>query len=64
MQKVNYIHQNPVRAGLVENAEDYLFSSVRLWKGNPLDDEPFITDHSQISGGRRRSREEVGWTSR
>ena len=48
MQKVNYIHQNPVRAGLVENAEDYRFSSARLWKGNPLDDEPFITDHSQI----------------
>ena len=48
MQKVNYIHQNPVRAGLVENAEDYRFSSARLWRGNPLDDEPFITDHKQI----------------
>lgn len=48
MQKVNYIHQNPVRAGLVENAEDYRFSSARLWKGNPLDDEPFLTDHKLI----------------
>ena len=28
MQKVNYIHQNPVRAGLVERAEDYRWSSV------------------------------------
>ena len=29
MEKVNYIHLNPVRAGLVERAEDYLWSSVR-----------------------------------
>ena len=48
MQKVNYIHQNPVRAGLVERAENYRFSSARLWKGNPLDDEPFLTDHKLI----------------
>jgi putative transposase len=48
MQKVNYIHQNPVRAGLVERAEDYRFSSVRLWKGEPLEDEPFLTDHKLI----------------
>jgi REP-associated tyrosine transposase len=26
MQKVNYIHQNPVRAGLFEKAEDYRWS--------------------------------------
>lgn len=56
MQKVNYIHQNPVRAGLVERAEDYRFSSARLWRGNPLDDEPFITDHKQIDW--RHSRED------
>ena len=48
MQKVNYIHQNPVRAGLVETAEDYPFSSARLWKGNAHDDEPLVTDHKQI----------------
>src|SRR5690606_16457237 len=48
MQKVNYIHQNPVRAGLVDRAEDYCFSSARLWKGCPQDDEPFITDHKLI----------------
>jgi REP element-mobilizing transposase RayT len=28
-QKLNYIHQNPVRAGLVEQPEDYLYSSAR-----------------------------------
>lgn len=26
--KANYIHENPVRAGIVEKAEDYLFSSA------------------------------------
>ena len=28
-QKVNYIHQNPIRSGIVENPEDYLYSSAR-----------------------------------
>jgi putative transposase len=27
-QKLNYIHENPVRAGLVRNPEDYLYSSA------------------------------------
>ena len=48
MQKVNYIHQNPVRAGLVEKAEDYKFSSVRIWRGNPLTDEPLKVDADKI----------------
>ena len=25
LQKINYIHDNPVRAGIVENPEDYLY---------------------------------------
>jgi REP element-mobilizing transposase RayT len=29
MQKLNYIHENPVRAGIVDKAEDYLYSSAR-----------------------------------
>jgi len=29
MQRVHYTHQNPMRAGLVEGAEDYRWSSVR-----------------------------------
>ncbi|MFN8291657.1 MAG: transposase [Chitinophagaceae bacterium] len=28
-QKMNYIHENPVEAGIVERAEDYLYSSAR-----------------------------------
>ncbi len=28
-QKVDYIHNNPVKAGLVDKPEEYLFSSAR-----------------------------------
>ena len=31
--RLNYIHENPVRAGIVENAEDYLYSSARDYCG-------------------------------
>jgi REP element-mobilizing transposase RayT len=49
MQKINYIHQNPVRAGLVEKAEHYLWSSVRWWKGSPREDEPLEIDINRIA---------------
>ena len=49
MQKVNYIHQNPVRAGLVKRAEDYRWSSVRWWKRCPLEDEPLKIDLDRIA---------------
>lgn len=29
LQKLKYIHDNPVRAGIVESPEDYLYSSAR-----------------------------------
>jgi len=32
-QKLNYIHNNPVRAGIVEQPEDYIFSSARNYSG-------------------------------
>lgn len=32
MQKVNYIHNNPVRAGFVEQPIDYHWSSARIWR--------------------------------
>ena len=32
-QKVNYIHNNPVRSGIVDNPEDYLYSSARNYAG-------------------------------
>src|SRR5258706_2041022 len=49
MQTVNYIHQNPVRAGLAEHAEDYRWSSVRIWKRCPLEDEPLTVDIDRIN---------------
>jgi REP element-mobilizing transposase RayT len=48
MQKVNYIHQNPVRAGLVERAEDYRWSSARFWNKCPREDDPLKVDLDQI----------------
>ena len=48
MQKVNYIHLNPVRAGLVEKAIDYPWSSARIWQGCPLEDEPLKVDVDRI----------------
>ena len=48
MQKVNYIHLNPVKATLVENPDDYLYSSARQWHNRPLEIEPLLTDHMNI----------------
>ena len=53
MEKANYIHQNPVRAGLVDRAEDYRWSSVRCWLGKPLEDEPLLVDIDQIAWHKR-----------
>ncbi len=33
MQRMAYIHLNPVRAGFVENAEDWMYSSQRNYSG-------------------------------
>ena len=32
-EKLEYLHQNPVRAGIVVNPEDYLYSSARNYAG-------------------------------
>jgi len=48
MQKVNYIHLNPVRAELVEKATDYRWSSARIWQGCPLEDEPLKVNMDKI----------------
>ncbi|HEY3103073.1 MAG TPA: transposase [Pyrinomonadaceae bacterium] len=53
MQKVNYIHQNPVRAELVERAEDYRWSSVRIWKRCSLEVEPLLVDLHRIAWRQR-----------
>lgn len=33
LQRLNYTHDNPVRAGIVRNAEDYVYSSARDYCG-------------------------------
>ena len=48
MERVHYTHQNPVRAGLVEQAEDYRWSSARCWNGKPQEDEPLLMDLNRI----------------
>ena len=32
-QRINYIHDNPVRSGIVAKQEDYLYSSARAYAG-------------------------------
>ncbi|HYR76974.1 MAG TPA: transposase [Pyrinomonadaceae bacterium] len=54
MQRVHYTHQNPVRAGLVKQPEEYRWSSIRCCTAKILDDEPLLMDIDRIkwrSGG-------------
>jgi len=48
MQKVNYIHLNPMRADLVERAIDYRWSSARIWQRRAVEDEPLMVDFDRI----------------
>ena len=48
MQKVNYIHQNSVHAGLAARSEDYCWSSARFWKKCPDEEEPLRVDINEI----------------
>lgn len=48
MEKVNYIHQNPLKDGIVEHPDEYYFSSARIWHRRPREDEPLSMDIDQI----------------
>jgi len=48
MQKVNYIHMNPVRAGMGQRAIDYRWSSARIWQRQELASEPLRVDLDRI----------------
>ncbi len=56
LKKVNYIHLNPVEDGLIEDLNEYVFSSVRFWNRRPiLDGEPLGPDLKDLTwknGGR------------
>jgi putative transposase len=53
IEKMNYVHRNPVRAGLVGCASEYRWSSVRIWERRPLEDEPLLIDNDVIQWRRR-----------
>ena len=38
-EKINYIHWNPVRKGLVRNPEDWRFSSASFWLAEKTDND-------------------------
>ena len=42
---IRYVHQNPIKAGIVENIEDYKYSSYREYLGNPrITDTEFVME--------------------
>jgi hypothetical protein len=43
-EKLNYMHNNPVAWGLVDDPGDYLYSSYRNYFGNNDDDLPIEID--------------------
>src|SRR5215203_1251248 len=45
-QKINYIHNNPLRAGLVDSARDYRWSSFRSYY--QLEDEELSVDNEWL----------------
>ena len=53
MQKVNYIHNNPVVEGLVDRQVNYLFSSARHWHRCPTENEPLEMNVEQIKWRKR-----------
>ena len=57
---INYMHMNPVRAGLVEKAIDYRWSSARIWHGHADENEPLIVDLDGSGGGGRSPRKNLG----
>ena len=56
---VRYIHQNPVKAGLVKRCEDYIFSSYNEYlKKNTIIDKEFLLKMVSLSEYRRYHRQE------
>lgn len=48
MQKVNYVHFNPVHDGYAAHPDEYHYSSARQWHKRALNNEPLVTDHNHI----------------
>jgi hypothetical protein len=64
-QKVNYIHANPVKAGLVSSAKDYRWSSFRAFYSG--DEKPLKVDQEwwwpDDSEKLSKAMKELGWRS-
>jgi putative transposase len=64
-QKINYIHANPIKAGLVKSAKDYRWSSFRsFYSGDEVDlkvdqDWWWPDDSEKLS----KAMKELGWRS-
>ncbi len=62
-QKINYIHANPLKAGLVSSAKDYHWSSFRAFYSNT--GEPLAVDHdwwwNDDSEKLSKAMKELGW---
>ena len=51
---LNYVHENPVKAGIVSRSEDYLYSSMYKYlnmKNDIVDEVLAITKYGDASGG-------------
>jgi putative transposase len=64
-QKINYIHANPVKAGLVKSTKDYYWSGFRSFYS--LGDEPLAVDHDwwwpEDSEKLSKAMKNLGWYS-
>ena len=64
-QKINYIHANPVKAGLVASTKDYYWSGFRSFYS--LGDEPLAVDHDwwwpEDSEKLSKAMKDLGWNS-
>ena len=64
-QKINYIHANPVKAGLVDSTKDYYWSGFRSFYS--LGDEPLAVDHDwwwpEDSEKLSKAMKDLGWNS-
>jgi hypothetical protein len=62
-QKINYIHANPVKAGLVSSAKDYRWSSFNAFYSGS--DEPLKVDQqwwwADDSEKLSKAMKELGW---
>jgi putative transposase len=48
LERINYTHLNPVRAGLVEHPDDWPWSSSRIWHRRSAEDEPLLMDLENV----------------